>query len=367
MAHKLPAWVREHVAGLAQALPVARIAIDTDAHPEADGVLELETDSGARHAFLIAFRSERLGPSAIVEWLEQTEPREGREWVLIAPAIGAHVATKLRQRRRSFLDAAGSVFLTAMGSSLHIDMRARATPPPDAPSGVRALGVAGLRVLFALLANPANLGVSARAIALRAHCGRHTVAQTLAALRSAGLLERRGRVHHAWRAGCEARAASGFVEAWARVLRPRLQIESLVSPLGADEVEAKIAATLTEAEVSFAFGGSVGARELMALDRGPTTVVHLSGAAWQPAWNAALRAAPAERTAASPTEQTTEKAASGGSATIHVFETLGAEDLVPGQRHAHPLLLRAELARSASANERDQARRIAALATTDSA
>lgn len=290
------------------------------------------------------YRAGRLGLAAISHRLDSVSADDARDWILVAPSIGAQIAQELRRGRHSFLDGTGKLYLVSKGSSIHVDVRSgqKAERPPRTP----VLAVGGLRVLFALLADPANLGATVRAIGERAGVSRHTVATALEALRSAGLLDRLGRSAHTWRPGRHAEALDLFTESWATMVRPTALQASLTTSRSTGEVEAELERELDGAGVRFAFGGSAGAYRLERFYRGATTVVHVEGP-WRSEWNRALRAAPTRE-----------------AGNVLVFAALGEEDFVADRRYAHPILLLAELARSPDPREREFATHLAAKLPT---
>ncbi|MBK8979099.1 MAG: hypothetical protein IPM29_24660 [Planctomycetes bacterium] len=304
-------------------------------------VLEVRAPARERFRVPLEMRAGRLGHAAAAAWIGTARGDE-RGRMLAVPALGARVAEQLRTAHCSFVDETGNVFLWLDGGRLVLDVRVvrnRVRDPGtegDAPGRVRDRTLpAGSRVLFALLARPENAARSVREIAAAAGVGVQTVASTLARLRESGHLVRAGRSGHVFAPGREHELIDRFVLAWQSTLRRSLVQVVLSTPHVAEDVESAIEALLDHERVPFGFGGSAGAQRVRRHYRSATTVVHV-GARWQAAWNRTLRAATTSR---------------GGS--VVILHTMGACDLVPDRRYAHPVLLYAELQTSSDPRERE--------------
>lgn len=258
----------------------------------------------------------------------------------VGPAWFCHVEqvcpvqqiTRLRAAGRSFVDADGNCFLNLAGGEFVADLRAaprpgrRVTPSRAAP--------ANLRVLFALLADPRNLGRPIREVADRSGASYQTVATTLASLRAEGHLARTGRTGHAWIGGRTTELIDRMVSGWRTQLRPRLLETALVTGRTPEQDEAAVERLLEREAIAFGFGGTAGGFRLVPVYRSATTVVHVAGA-WRAEWSRELRAAPSR------------------DGPLVVLRTLGADDLELDAHRAHPLLLYAELQTSTDPRERE--------------
>jgi len=346
MPSEPPEWLRAVVSELSARGHVTSANLEypnsgtSQAGSAGSGKLSIETGDGRRFALAIDAKRGRIGTAAAARWIDTTGPagsnpdRTGtgnaggganandQAPVLAAPAIGQHVATQLRAARRSFVDGRGLVFLWLDGGRHVIDVTMGLAGPR--PSMGTAVSPGGLRVLFALLANPENLARTVREVGERARTSRHTVSTTLAALRSEGLALRTGRSTHAWAPGRAAELVDRFADGWRTQLRPRV-LQARLSGHGPEVDEPALEALLTGSDLRFGFGSSAGAYRLTPFYRDAETVVHLDGA-WRPEWNRILRVAPQPERGA-----------------ILVLAALGAEDFVLGQQAVHPLLLYAEL------------------------
>jgi hypothetical protein len=111
--------------------------------------------------------------------------------VLITPYVTPQQAEKLRQANVQFLDGAGNAFLNQPPLYVFV----KGNRPVEINSGgraTRAFTATGLRVLFALLCNPALASAPYREIAAAAGASLGAVSQALDDLKNAGYLFGRG-------------------------------------------------------------------------------------------------------------------------------------------------------------------------------
>lgn len=282
----------------------------------------------------VEIKHGRIGHAVAEAFIERRGSPDDHDRLLAAPAIGREVADRLRAAGCSFLDSIGNCFLLLGRGRLLVDRRA--APRADR-RGVAPAPAANPRVLFSLLANPARLGSTTRELAQHTATSRQTVATTLRALRDDGYLARYGRSQHTWIGGRTDELVDRFVAAWRGQLRPRLVTATLATDRSAEADETDIERLLEDEGLRFGFGGSAGAERIQPFYRGAATVVHIDGR-WPAGWNHRLRAAPTR------------------DGPITVLQVMGADDLDPDHRAAHPLLLYAEMQTSTDPREREFAR-----------
>ena len=335
-------WLRDRISSLSQTLFLKSFRIAAAAGPDEDARLVGVPHDGREFRLAATVRRGRIGHAALRDWLERTkgDPLR-RDWLLAAPALGQEIADHLRAQRRSFIDAAGNCFLCPAGGRFVADLRAVATISRTTVPATRLARIApaNLRVLFAILADPRNLGRPLREVAARSGVSYQTVASTLRGLRVEGLLDRVGRSGHAWVGGRTEELVDRFVSGWRSQLRPHLLRATLATGQAPEQDEVVVRRVLKRAGVPWAFGGSAGAYHLAPVYRGATTEVHIASA-WERSWNRDLRAAPSRE------------------GSLVVVQTMGVQDLVSGRPHAHPLLLYAELQTSTDPREREFAREL---------
>jgi hypothetical protein len=150
----------------------------------ADAVVEVATpDQILRFAAEIK-RVDRFETPAAVK---AREAPGGYPVLLIAPYIARETAKRCRELRLPFMDAAGNAYLEVPGTFVFIAGQPR---PKEVPTTrrPRALTTAGLRIVFALLAQPRLVRGTYRNIAAAANVALGIVGDILADLQGRGYL-----------------------------------------------------------------------------------------------------------------------------------------------------------------------------------
>jgi hypothetical protein len=255
--------------------------------------------------------------------------------VVVAAVVGKELRTALVEHGLGYLDLAGNCHLEldAGNVTVHVEGKRR-TARPVGSGGLRA---AGYQVLFALLADESLLARTVREVAEVANVSRHAAHSMAARLRDEGLLVRAGRSEHVFAPGGRETCIDRFALGWADVLRGRLLAGRF--RLREPEPGAVIAAverSFHAAKVPFGFGGAHGSSRWVRHLQSAETVVHT--AAFGPELVRALGAIPDRN------------------GPLYVFRTMTARDLAADRTDtAHPLLVYAELARSAEPRAREAA------------
>ncbi len=241
-----------------------------------------------------------------------------RPWVLFAPYVAKHMARYLLEQGANYVDLAGNHRL-ALGQRYIAHQEGR-TPPPAAVAR-RGLSVAGLQVLFAVLAEPELLNATARELAEGSGAGTAAATETVRRLQQEGLInDTTGQRSLQDPRALLDRWATGYTQS----VRPRQLIGTYrTEDRDPQTLEHDIEELLGDA-TRWAFGGAAGAHRLVRHFRGERTVVHL--ASTQPGLPKRLRAARADN---------------GDLILLHTPGRVAYEGVKP--RTAHPLLIYAEL------------------------
>ncbi|MEZ6036574.1 MAG: type IV toxin-antitoxin system AbiEi family antitoxin [Planctomycetota bacterium] len=272
---------------------------------------------------------------AVVDRLALAAKQTDLPVVLVAAVVGRELQAALVARRLGYLDMAGNCHLELHGGNVtvHIEGRRR----PARPAGIGSLRAAGYQALFALLVDESMLERTVREIAAAAGVSRHAVHSLVERLRDEGVLLRAGRSRHVFAAGGREKCIDRFTTGWADVLRGNLLVGRFqVRERDPQQVVALLEQVLHAAQVPFGFGGAHGSARWLRHLQSEETVVHV--ARWDPELVRQLGAVPDRR------------------GPLQVFRTMGALDLASGHADtAHPLLVHAELARSADPRARETA------------
>lgn len=289
---------------------------------------------GKRHPVWLHPVRGALGFAAL-ERIVAAAAQAGAPVVVVAAAIGPELRAAMVERGLGYLDLAGNCHLELDGGNLtvHIEGRRRAARPVGA-GGLRA---AGYQVLFALLADERLLACTVRDLAEAAHVSRHAAHSLTARLRDEGLLQRAGRSEHVFAPSGRETCIDRFAVGWADVLRGR----KLAGRFRMREAEPRAVVEAVErvfhaAKVPFGFGGAHGSSRWVRYLQSDETVVHT--AAFGPELVRELGAVPDRH------------------GPLLVFRTMTSRDLAADVVDtAHPLLVYAELARSADPRAREAA------------
>ncbi|MFC7278186.1 type IV toxin-antitoxin system AbiEi family antitoxin [Paractinoplanes rhizophilus] len=151
---------------------------------------------------------------------QTSRPSPGRKLLLVAPHISDQTGEALRRQHVHYVDSVGNMFLR--GDGLLLDVRGRRGPAirPGTPGKpLRAFKSSGLKVIFALLADPDLVTATYREISRASGVSLGTVQWVLAELETAGYVTTNPRQLHRTR-----KLFDRWVEAYAFDLWPRLTL-----------------------------------------------------------------------------------------------------------------------------------------------
>jgi hypothetical protein len=163
---------------------------------------------------------------AMVMQLRHMAGIAGRPALLVTDYLTPQVAETLREQHQQFADAAGNAYLEAPGLLVYVTgrkLRERQTPPR--PNKIFA--TAGLKVLFALICDPALANAPYRGIAVAANVALGAVPAVLADLRQARHLlvtDKRRRLL------ATKRLLDEWALAYAHTLRAKMLLKTYVAP-----------------------------------------------------------------------------------------------------------------------------------------
>ena len=295
---------------------------------------EIRRRSGKRHPVRLFPVRGALGRAA-VDRIGAAATSARAPVVVVAAAVGHELRTALIEHGLGYLDLAGNCHLELDGGNVtvHVEGKRR----PVRPVGSGGLRAAGYQALFALLADERLLACTVRDVAEVANVSRHAAHSLEARLRDEGLLVRAGRSEHVFAPGGRETCIDRFAAGWADVLRGRL----LAGRFRLRDPEPKVVIAAVErtfhtAKVPFGFGGAYGSSRWVRHLQSDETVVHT--AAFGSELVRALGAVPDRN------------------GPLFVFRAMTARDLAEDRADtAHPLLVYAELARSAEPRAREAA------------
>ncbi len=213
-----------------EALKGFGLTVEHAAKPKAGEAADawLRVGRGRDRALYAAMVRKRLAPAALGPMLHPLAGAKGRV-MLVADYVTPPVALRLREKGVAFVDAAGNAWIEQPGLVLwHTGNKPVRTP--KAGQAARVFQPAGIQVVFALLCDPGRVNAPVREIAEMAGVAHGTVGRILDDLRRMGHVVELGR-----REGARGRARQRrllqrrrlldhWVEAYAQVLRPRLNL-----------------------------------------------------------------------------------------------------------------------------------------------
>ena len=124
---------------------------------------------------------------AAITQLKHAAEITGRRALLVTDYLTPPVAETLRRQKQEFADAAGNAYLEGPGLFVHVAGRKRQDTRAAPPAG-KTFATAGLKVLFALICDPALADAPHRGIAAAAGVALGAVPAVLADLQQAGHL-----------------------------------------------------------------------------------------------------------------------------------------------------------------------------------
>ncbi len=223
------------------------------------------TRGGHQVELAVEFRSGPAGRATVDRFLGRVPP-PGHIGMLVAIEIPPSARERLRAEGRAYLDGSGNAYLADGPLLIHLDGRSTRASTRRQP-GVRS---AGMRVIGALLADPALLDQSLRTVA--AQCGVSTKAVRAARAK----LAEQGQF--VTRCGSPVLAAPADLrESWLigyrELIRPRLSAGRFHLP---QDDPAVLARLFDEVGVDWAYGGSRGAAQHVQTTIGSDVVIHLA-------------------------------------------------------------------------------------------
>lgn len=315
---------------------VSVVLIDRTESPDLTGAYrgEIGRRGGRRHPVLLYPARGALG-IAVVNRISAAARGVGAPVVIVAAAVGRLLRTALIARGLGYLDLAGNCHLELDGGNVtvHVEGLRRAVRP----AGAGSLRAAGYQVLFALLADERLLERTVRNIADAANTSRHAAHSLIERLRDEGVLQRAGRSRHVFGPGGREKCIDRFTTGWSDALRGRLLAGRFqLRERQPDTMVAAVERAFHAARVPFGFGGAHGSSHWLRHLQSDETVVHTT--AFGPDLVRDLGAVPDRQ------------------GPLFVFRTMTTLDLASDAVDtAHPLLIHAELARSADPRARETA------------
>jgi hypothetical protein len=294
-----------------------------------DALLELGTPRGTR-TLLVEQKGSHLGKALIADLIIRTADHRGRPFILFAPYVSPEMAALLVEHRINFVDQAGNCHLDLGGKYVaHVEGR-KLTRQPRAPRGRRG---PGLRVVFAVLANPDLLDAPARELARVSGVSLGTVSNVVQQLREDRIVVRtKSRQQLARPVDLMERWVAGYAE----TLRPQLFIGRFQTPeQDPMALQNRLAALLGDGS-PWGWGGAAAAFLLTRHYRSEETVLHVD--TFPPELASTLKAAPY---------------AVGRLTVLGVPAALAY--VGPTPHVVHPLLIYAELMAAASDRAREAA------------
>jgi hypothetical protein len=161
-------------------------------------------------------------PATLGAALHELE-RLGEQALLVTDYVTPQVADALKARRVAFLDAAGNAYLEHPGLFVWVKGQ-KPEVRPVAPELGRAFQPTGLQVLFTLLCNPEMINRPYRELAAMAGVAHGTVGWVMADLQQQGFVGDLKGKRGTRRVFQLQRLLAQWVDAYARLLRPRTLI-----------------------------------------------------------------------------------------------------------------------------------------------
>lgn len=178
-------------------------------------------NGGAQVDYVVEAKS-RLTPAthgAATMQLQHAATATGHPTLLVTEYLTPPMAKKLREQKQQFADAAGNVYLEGPGLLVYVTGR-KLQVEHMAPNAGKAYTMTGLKVIFALLCDPALANAPHRAIAAAAGVALGSIPAVLADLQQTGhllVLAKRRRLN----------ATKRLLDEWALTYARRLRARTL--------------------------------------------------------------------------------------------------------------------------------------------
>lgn len=199
------------------------------------GIPQLPADAWARvargreHIDYLAEARRTVTPAtlgALLMQLRHMAEAAGRPALLVTDYVTPQVAETLRTQHQQFVDAAGNAYLEGPGLFVYVTGR-KLRERHTTPRGNKMFATAGLKVLFALLCDPALADAPYRGIAAAAGVALGAVPAALADLRQARHLIETDKVR---RLLATKRLLDEWALAYAHTLRAKTLLKTYVAP-----------------------------------------------------------------------------------------------------------------------------------------
>jgi hypothetical protein len=233
-----------------------------------DYELELQTPTGKQR---ISFELKKSHLSRVMAEQIVTSQKSNRNpFLILAPSVGSVLGELLEREHVMFLDLAGNCHLDLDGKYIARVQGRKAVARPSADKGMRA---PAYRVLFALLAEPARVTNSVRALAEAAGVSRQAALDIRHRLARLGVLIQT-RSGFRWVAGRHKEAIDMFVTGYLTTLRPELVLGRFrTRDSEPPALEARFVSEMGRNDLRW--GGAAAAHRMTGHYRGGHTVIHV--------------------------------------------------------------------------------------------
>lgn len=189
-------------------------------HPQADVVARVRHCE--QESFYLVEYKRNLRPATLGITLHQID-RLDQPTILITDYVAPDLADELKERGIPFLDAAGNAYIKQANLLIWIKGQKPAAKATVIPAG-RAFQPTGLQVIFILLCNPQAINLPYRELAKMAGVAHGTVGWVIPDLQQLGFVRDLQGKRGTRRLFQHERLLNQWVDAYARVLRPRTLI-----------------------------------------------------------------------------------------------------------------------------------------------
>ncbi|MET0285825.1 MAG: type IV toxin-antitoxin system AbiEi family antitoxin [Polyangiales bacterium] len=241
-----------------------------------DSRLVVETAHG-QHAFRYTVLGSHLSKVTAELWSSRARSSD-IPLLLMSPYVSDPMGARLREAGLSYVDAGGNVSLTLAGDDGHAQhvalIQGQARTQAQVPD--RAWRAESYQVLFTLLAEPALIEASVRAVAARAEVSTTPVLQVRERLIQSGLVSPTKRSLR-WGPAAMMKARDVWIAGYHATLRPRLLIHRYRQRSGVATVDAQaeLETRLREVSVDWRWGGAAASARVDGYYRSDITVVHV--------------------------------------------------------------------------------------------
>lgn len=299
---------------------------DGNRHGDQPGlVVRLPTSTGEAVAVVDVKHRATVTPVELEKWRSQYSAEAILGWDYVSPSFGR----RLQAAGIDYVDGAGNAHISRPGLHVHVEGRRahRATAAPAVGRRPHVLGPASLRVVFALLVEPALAGATFDDLTDVAGVAKGTVHNTMNDLTARGYLTGYRRNRHLLDAP---RLAELWVDGFATQLLPRLDQQVLAGP------DPEWWTKPTHHRADIVLGGGLALAQYGGSLSPDTTIVY--GA---PPWTAARKLG---------------RLTSYGRHNVILRERFWSQQLLPDGQFVHPLLAYAEALAAGDSREVEVAR-----------